>query len=81
MKEITIQTLNKIKRLQLKIFEYEDDEPEYVNRRGVAACERSLWNVVLKDYTDEEKRALLDLIRWTNDDCKSQLEKAGWKVI
>ena len=81
MKEIMMHTLNKVKGLQLKIFEYEDDEPEYVNRRGVAACERSLWNTVLKDYTEEEKRELLNLISWHNDDCKSRLEKAGWKVI
>lgn len=77
MKQITIKTLNKVKRLQLKMFEYGDDE----NRRGEVNCENALWYKVLKDYTEEEKKELLDLIRWTNDDCSSLLEAKGWKVI
>ena len=81
MKEITFETLNKVKRLQLKIFEYEDDESEYVNRRGVANCENALWYKVLKGYSDEEKRELLNLIKWYNDENATFLEKKGWKII
>ena len=81
MKEIRMITINKIKSLDLKIFEYEDDEPEYVNRRGVANCYNAIWYRVLKEYTVEEKRELLEIIRWSNDDCKSKLERAGWSVI
>ena len=80
MKQITMRTLNKIKELKLKIFDYEDDEPEYVNRRGVAACERAI-DKVLKDYSNEEKRELLDLIQWYDDENAIFLETKGWKVI
>ena len=39
-KSISVRSINKIKNLKRKIFEYEDEEPEYVNRRAVAICER-----------------------------------------
>ena len=34
-----------------------------------------------KDYSKEQQYELLNLIRWDNDNCVSELEKAGWKVI
>ena len=37
-KSISMRIINKIKNLKRKIFEYEDEEPEYVNWRAVSIC-------------------------------------------
>lgn len=77
-KEIRMITLNRIKDCLLRIFEAEDDD--IVNNKIVAANVRSIMRY-LKDYSKEQQKELLKLIRWTNDDCCSELEKNGWKVI
>ena len=80
-KSISMRIVNKIKNLGLKIFEYEDEEPEYVNRRAVAICERYiekyLANVTLYE---SEKKELRENIDWTWDNCAKKLEKLGWEV-
>ena len=77
-KEIQMITLNRIKDCLLRIFEAEDDD--IVNNKIVAANVRSIMHY-LKDYSKEQQEELLKLIRWTNDNCCSELEKNGWKVI
>lgn len=77
MKIISMHKINKIKCCQLRIFEAEDDD--YPDRRIVNANERAIDHY-LKYYSEEEKQELLKAIRWTNDDCASELVKLGWTV-
>lgn len=77
-KEIRMITLNRIKDCLLRIFEAEDDD--IPNLKIIGANNRALDHY-LKDYSEHEKEELLKLIRWTNDDCCSELEKHEWKVI
>ena len=80
-KSISMRSINKIKNLKRKIFEYEDEEPEYVNRRAVAICERYIERY-LADVTpyEAEIKELRENIKWTCDNCTEKLEKLGWKV-
>ena len=77
-KEISIRTINNIKECLYRIFEAEDDD--YPNRRVVAANQEAI-RYYLKDYSKEQQYELLNLIRWDNDNCVSNLEKYGWKII
>lgn len=77
-KEIRMVTLNRIKYCLLRIFEAQDDD--IPNRKIIGANERAIMHY-LKGYSKHEKDELLRLIRWTNDDNASDLEKHGWKVI
>ena len=77
-KEIKMVTINKIKCCLLKIFEAEDDD--IPNHKIIGANNRAIDHY-LKDYSKEQREELFKLIRWTNDDCCTELEKAGWKVI
>ena len=77
MKTISMFKINKIKGCQLRIFEAEDDD--YPDRRIVNANERAIDHY-LEDYSEEEKQELLKTIRWTYDDCASELVKLGWTV-
>ena len=77
-KEIRMITLNRIKDCLLRIFEAEDDD--VVNNKIVAANVRSIMHY-LKGYSKEQQEELLKLIRWTNDDCCSDLEKNGWTIL
>lgn len=77
-KEIKMVTLNRIKLCLLRIFEAEDDD--YPDNRIVRANNKALDHY-LKDYSKEQQEELLRLIRWSNDNCYVELEKAGWKVI
>lgn len=77
MKIISMYKINKIKGCQLRIFEAEDDD--YPDRRIVNANERAIDHY-LEDYSEEEKQELLKTIRWTYDDCASELVKLGWIV-
>lgn len=77
-KEIRMVTLNRIKRCKCRIYDTEDDD--IPNRKIIGANNRAL-DYYLKSYSETEKDELLRLIRWTNDDCTSELEKHGWKVI
>lgn len=77
-KEISIKTINNIKECLYRIFDAEDDD--CVNRKKVSANERAIDHY-LKDYSKEQQYELLNLILWKNDNCVSELEKAGWKII
>lgn len=77
-KEIRMITLNRVKMCLLRIFEAEDDD--IPNHKIIGANNRAL-NHYLKDYSKEQQYELLNLIRWDNDNCVSNLEKYGWKVI
>ena len=77
-KEIRMITLNRVKMCLLRIFEAEDDD--IPDRKIIGANNRAL-NHYLKDYSKEQQYELLNLIRWDNDNCVSNLEKYGWKVI
>lgn len=77
-KEIRMITLNRIKDCLLRIFEAEDDD--IPNLKIIGANNRALDHY-LKGYSKKQQEELLKLIRWTNDNCCSELEKSGWKVI
>lgn len=80
-KYISVRIINKIKNLKMKIFEYEDEEPEYVNRRAVAICDRHIEKY-LSNVTpyESERKELRENIKWTCDNCAEKLEKLGWEV-
>ena len=80
-KSVSMRIVNKIKNLKLKIFEYEDEEPEYVNRRAAAMCERYIERY-LENVTpyESERKELRENIDWTCDNCVDKLEKLGWEV-
>lgn len=77
-KEIKMVTLNRIKCCLLKIFEAEDDD--IPNHKIIGANNRAIDHY-LKDYSKEQQEELFKLIRWSNDNCCAELEKAGWKVL
>lgn len=77
MKEIEMITINKLKKYLFNIFEAEDDDfPNYLKIRQ---NEREIQKL-LKDYSIEEKRELIMLVRWTDDNCAEHLEENGWIV-
>ena len=80
-KSISVRSINKIKNLKRKIFEYEDEEPGYVNRRGVSSCERYIEKY-LANVTpyESERKELRENIKWICDNCTEKLEKLGWEV-
>lgn len=77
-KTITIWTINQIKKCTLRIFDAEDDD--IPNKRIISANERAIDNY-LKYKTKEEKRELLSVINWTNDNCISKLTSLGWTIL
>lgn len=80
-KEISIRTINNVKKCLLRIFEAEEND--YVDDnyyKKISANERAI-NHYLKDYSDEQQKELRDYICWYNDDCSASLEKIGWKII
>ncbi len=77
-KEISMKTLNQVKLCLLKIFEAEDDD--IPNHKIIGANNRAIDHY-LKDYSKEQQEELFKHIRWSNDNCYAELEKAGWKVI
>lgn len=80
-KFISMRIINKIKDLKRKIFEYEDEEPEYVNRRAVSICERYIEKY-LANVTpyESERKELRENIKWTCDNCSEKLKNLGWEV-
>ena len=80
-KSISIRIINRIKNLKMKIFEYEDEEPEYVNRRAVVICERHIEKY-LANVTpyESERKELRENIKWTCDNCTEKLKNLGWEV-
>lgn len=77
-KDITIWTINQIKKCTLRIFEAEDDD--IPNRKIISENERAI-DYYLKYKTGEEKRELLSIINWTNDNCIAKLKALGWNVL
>lgn len=80
-KSISVRSINMIKDLRRKIFEYEDEEPECVNRRAISICERYIEKY-LENVTpyESERKELRENIDWTCDKCADKLEKLGWEV-
>lgn len=77
MKEIEMITINKLKKYDFNIFDAEDDD--FTNYRKIRRNEREIQKLI-KDYSIEEKRELIMLVRWTNDNCVEALEQNGWIV-
>lgn len=77
MKEIEMITINKLKKYDFNIFDAEDDD--FTNYRKIRRNEREIQKLI-KDYSIEEKRELIMLVRWTNDNCVETLEQNGWIV-
>ena len=80
-KQIHIYYINKIKNLDLKIFEYEDDD--YPNYRAVSICERNIEKWLDKaGITDKKLRQeIREVCVWSRDLCVPLLESKGWKVL
>ena len=77
MRIISFYEINKIKRLQVEIFEIEDDD--YVDRRKTTPKYNAIERILSK-YNDEEKQELRDNIRWEVDECYKKLQKLGWTI-
>ena len=82
-KTIHIYYINKIKDLDYKIFEYEDDDAEYVNWRAVKLCERNIEKWLNKaNITDKALRQeIREVCVWSRDLCATLLESKGWKIL
>ena len=80
-KQIHIYYINKIKNLDLKIFEYEDDD--YPNYRAVNICERNIEKWLDKaGINDKELRQeIKEICVWSRDLCATLLESKGWKIL
>ena len=80
-KQIHIYYINKIKDLDRKIFEYEDDD--YPNYRAVQTCERHIekWLDKAKITDKELRREIRSCCVWHRDLCATLLESKGWKVL
>lgn len=82
-KKIHIYYINKIKNLDEKIFEYEDEDAEFVNWAAVRRCEREIEKWLDKaGITDKDLRQeVLRAINWYNDNCCGALEEKGWTIL
>lgn len=80
-KQIHIYYINKIKNLDMKIFDYEDDE--YPNYRAVQICERNIEKWLDKaGITDEKlRREIRGCCSWSNDACCKLLKSKGWEIL
>jgi len=80
-KKIHIYYINKIKDLDYKIFEYEDDD--YPNYRAVRICERHIEKWLDKaGITDKElRKEIREVCVWSRDLSATLLESKGWKVL
>ena len=80
-KKIHIYYVNKIKNLDYKIFEQEDDD--YPNYIVVRSCER--WKKHWLDkanITDEElRREILSTCLWHYDNVESRLQEKDWQIL
>lgn len=80
-REISIQTINKIKMCLLRIYEAENDKYEDDNYYKIIAANQRAIRDYIKDYSNEQRREILHSICWYNDNCSASLEKFGWKII
>ena len=80
-KKIHIYYVNKIKNLDYKIFEQEDDD--YPNAIVIRSCERwkKHWLDKANIMDDELRSEILCNCVWSNDKCREKLEKLGWTVL
>lgn len=79
MKRITYWAINKIKKMQGRIFEILDTG----DGSGVPPCERSIERALDEAGISDpaEREEALSLIDWYVDDCASRLRKRGWEVV
>lgn len=80
-KQIHIYYINRIKNLDRKIFEYEDDD--YPNYKAVNICERHIEKWLDKaGITDKElRREVRECCSWCDDNCVKKLKDKGWEII
>ena len=80
-KQIHIYYINKIKNLDRKIFEYEDDD--YPNYKAVQICERHIEKWLDKaGITDKSlRREVRECCVWCNDNCNGILRNLGWTIL
>lgn len=80
-KQIHIYYINKIKNLDMKIFEYEDDE--YPNWKAVKICERHIekWLDKAGIFDEKLRREVRGYCSWSNDACYKILQSKGWKIL
>lgn len=80
-KKIHIYYINRIKFLDLKIFEYEDDDCP--NIRAVNICERNIEKWLDKaGITDKDsRREIRSCCSWSSENCCEELKNLGWKVL
>ncbi len=77
MKRISFYEINKIKRLQVEIFEIEDDDCP--DGRRTAPKYRAIEKILSK-YGPEERKELRENIKWELDECYLTLESLGWTI-
>ena len=77
MKQISFYEINKIKRLQVEIFEIEDDD--IVDRRKTTPKYNAIERILGK-YSNEEQEELRNNIKWHIDECYKGLQKLGWII-
>ena len=77
MKKISFYEINKIKKLQLEIFEIEDDD--YVDKRKTTPKYNAIERILNK-YSKEEQEELNEYIKWYTDDCYKKLLSSGWVI-
>lgn len=77
MKTISFYEINKIKRLQVEIFEIEDED--YVDRRKTTPKYNAISRILNK-YNDEEKQELRHSIKWEVNECYKELQNLGWTI-
>lgn len=80
-KKIHIYFINKIKALDEKIFEYQDECPP--NYRAVKRCEMHIrkWLEKAGIWGEKLHHEILSCINWADDNCCKKLEKLGWTVV
>ncbi|MCM1556780.1 MAG: hypothetical protein NC087_04520 [Anaeroplasma bactoclasticum] len=83
MKKISMHTINKIKECKCRIYEAEDCEREFVDRRAVASNERAIEHWLDKEgiFDKDLRMEVLDNVNWADDNCAGMLEKLGWTIV
>lgn len=80
-KKIHIYYVNKIKNLDYKIFEQEDND--YPNYIVIRSCERwkKHWLDKANIIDEELRKEILSICLWYYDDAKTKLEARGWQIL
>ena len=77
MKTISFYEINKIKKLQVEIFEIEDDD--FVDRRKTTPKYNAIERILNK-YSKDEQLELRENIKWHIDECYKRLQNLGWII-